>query len=51
MNIYRSYLIYVNNVKTNLSTPKPCTLYINGVSSQCLQTNYGSNDLSTHAKC
>ena len=40
----------INNVATNLFTPKPCRLYINVVGSQCLQTNYGSNDQSIHAK-
>ena len=28
---------------------KSCRLYINAVGSQCLQTNYGSNNLSTQS--
>jgi len=50
MNIYRCYIFQVNKVKTNLSTPKLCRLYINADGSQCLQTNYNSNDPSPHAE-
>jgi len=50
----RKYLLMLSiscqKGKTNLSTPKPWRLYINGIGSQCLQANYGSNDLSTHAE-